>query len=86
MAKLSRRETEVARLVTEGWPNVLIAARLGLQQRSVAKYLRSACRKLQVRHDAELARHLVEAIATASAESQRAETAGRQRLLRAPRQ
>jgi len=52
---LTPREIDIMRLVSEGWPNKVIAARLGLQEKTVKHHMTSVLRKLGVANRTEAA-------------------------------
>jgi DNA-binding CsgD family transcriptional regulator len=53
--RLSAREGEVARLVADGLTNKVIAARLGISERTVESHLERTRRKLGFHHRSEIA-------------------------------
>jgi len=54
MLKLTRREVEVARLASRGWPTKFIAAQLGVLRPTINGYLRDICRKMNLKGPGEL--------------------------------
>jgi len=52
---LTNRETEIMRLVSQGWPNKVIAARLGLQEKTVKHHMTGILKKLRVANRTEAA-------------------------------
>jgi DNA-binding NarL/FixJ family response regulator len=59
-ARLTRRETEVLRLVAKGLTARQIADRLTLSHRTVENHVQSTLRKLQLHNRVELARYAIE--------------------------
>lgn len=56
-ASLTPREREVAALITHGTPNKVIAAELGISQRTIEAHRARIFTKLRVRNAVELTRH-----------------------------
>ncbi|TVS10091.1 MAG: DNA-binding response regulator [Gammaproteobacteria bacterium] len=56
IAKLTRRELEIARLVAEGLANKVIAVELGISERTVEVHRSRAMKKLELRQLADLVR------------------------------